>query len=163
VLDGFLNYGRKDTDHTNKGPPSDTHSNQSGSSLGKRSSRNDDSHEAGTVSRRSRRLSGLKPADGISSLMDGCSSRASLAEPLDNEGEEEVRNWQASLLETSSLSPPHHVSIDSTEQAVSELVAGEDITYWEPDWDTRHYDTKNFSSNDWSLLRSQCFLTNSPE
>jgi hypothetical protein len=38
--------------------------------------------------------------------MNGRSSRASSAEPFDNEGEEEVRSWQASLLKTSSLSRP---------------------------------------------------------
>jgi hypothetical protein len=59
ALDGFLNYGRRDTDRTNMGPPSDTQSNQIGSSSRKRSSLNDDSHEAGAASRRSRRLGQL--------------------------------------------------------------------------------------------------------
>lgn len=160
ALDEFLNYRRKDSDRTNMGPPSDTQSHQNGSSLGKRSSRDDDSHGAGTSLRRSRRHSHREPADGVPSLMDWHSSRESSTKPFDNECENEVRNWQVSLLEISELSPPP-VSIDDMEQTLSESVANSDITHWEPDWDTRYYDTKKFSSNDWALLRNRCYLTGS--
>lgn len=162
----FLRHRNK---QDNLGPPSATHSQSSsrGNSSGKRSDREDDEGEDPAVQPKRRRSSRKR---GQSSQHEGAvpslchsssSSRCSTPEPFNDQNIKDIERWNVAVTAGHATSPPHDpnpeppVHLDGCR---SPSIGGYDG--WIPKWDTRwQVKTSEFSSNDWALYRSRCYLT----
>jgi hypothetical protein len=165
--DDYLRYTNK-PDPWTLGVPSETSSRTTrscsrgsrsdGSSLGKRSEREDDDDGAKDAGSR-RRYEGTSHTqhpteDDIPELQDSLSSR----EPsVDSSVTDYIRAWQDGAA--------HDVRgdagglVDGHENADLGSLKVTGYKGWKPVWDRRRVDTKTFSSNDWAFYHNTCDLT----
>jgi hypothetical protein len=149
----FLSYRKKD----NRDPPSSPTPSRStryaGSSTKKRDRQDDD--EDNNQPRNRPRYEVPEDKEGKRPLP----GRRALKElPWDNFAELSIENWRSNIVDDSAESPSGLKGEEQDEVAGSLVVGG--YAGWKPEWDKQRFDTAQFSSNDWALLRMNSYLTN---
>jgi hypothetical protein len=161
-------------DHTSLGVPSGTSSrttrsrsrgsHSDGSSLGKRSEREDD--DGGTNGSGSRRrCEGNSRAqhpteEVIPELEDSLSSHESSADSFITDWADYIRDWQNGVVHgMHGAQGGAGSSVDEHDRADIGSPKVKGYKGWKPVWDRRRVDTKSFSSNDWAFYYNTCDLT----
>lgn len=156
--DEFLKYReRDDRDYSGLGPPSETRSGSRGSGS-KRGERNEDDN-VDPPSRR-RRMGYQQQNDD--EFADFASLESSYYESPPSPRDSNfgvVRDWQVKVTNADEGMPDMTIQPELEDEGGIGSPKVTEYKSWEPEWDTRWFDTSRFSSNDWALLRKQCNLT----
>lgn len=188
MTDQFRTHHKQDNnDYAGLGPPPKTrsHSRRSGSSLGKRTERDEDNADGRGRGRRRTDAaaegtadntagdhidisgaeeedenSNIGPAmDDMPSLDKSCSSHEVSSDSFHIMVLDNVRIWQDSLIH-----PQLSTEYPKSPSEFSTVGPYEDKKIlWKPSWDRRWLDTSSFSSNDWAYYYNNCNLTEGQE